>query len=115
MHRVTSFNSHSVGPEELSVILSDYFTLEHLRSVRRLMVVRFGILAVAAAVAGWLWLSTVAAYVAAAACLVPPLYVLTLEVTRERRLAHRLEQIPGQGTDVLPGVAGPRQKVIKSS
>jgi hypothetical protein len=101
MRTVTSFHADSLKPEELSAILADHLALERLRIFRRLFVTRFGILTAIVTTAGWLWLSTAATYIAAGLCLAPPMCVLLLEMTRERRLAQRLERIPGQRTDVL--------------
>ena len=101
MHTVTSFDAHALPPEELNAIIAESLALERLRIFRRLLVTRFAILTAIVATAGWLWLSTAATYVAAGLCLVPPLCVLGLEVTRERRLAERFERIPDQRTDVV--------------
>ena len=101
MHTVTSFGAHALPSEELNAIIADYLALERLRIFRRLLVTRFGILAAIVATAGWLWLSTAATYVAGVLCLVPPLCVWGLEVTRERRVAERLERIPELRTDVV--------------
>ena len=117
MHTVTSFDARAVPPEELSAIVEDYLALERLRIFRRLFLTRFGILTALVTTAGWLWLSTAATYVAAGLCLTPPLYVLMLEVARERRLARRLEHIPDQRTDVVRAANSlpDAQKVVKSS
>ena len=101
MHTVTSFDAPAVPPEELRAIVADYLALEELRIFRRLLLTRFGILTAVVATAGWLWLSTAATCIAAGLCLVPPMYALVLEGTRERQLARRLEQIPDQRTEVV--------------
>ena len=100
----------------MSAILADYLALERLRIFRRPFVTRFGILTAIVTTAGWLWLSTAATYIAAGLRLAPPMCVLLLEMTRERRLAQRLERIPGQRTDVLyDRHPDDSRKVIKSS
>ena len=116
MHTVTSFEADALAAGDLSAIIADYLALERLRIFRRLLVIRFGILTAVVAAAGWLWLPIVAMCLAAGLCVVPPLYVLMLEVTRELRLAGRLEQIPNQRTEALgaPAAAVDSQKVIKS-
>src|SRR6188768_1513366 len=110
-----SFEADAVRPEELSGVLVDYLTLEHLRVFRRLLVERFAILTAIVALSGFLWLSTIAACTAVGMCLTPPIWVWALEIRCERRLARTLGAIPGRRTDLTAHdpTEEPSQKVIK--
>jgi hypothetical protein len=94
---------------ELGRVLSDYLALDRARILRRLMVVRFGLLAVLAASIETVFrgFSPFARVFTIALCLVPPICARIVELVRERRLSQRV--------DGLGGVWGPHKKVIKSS
>lgn len=116
MDEVTSFRASAVSRDELNGIMTDYLALERVRIVRRLLVARFGLLALAAAAAGvWPhWLSPFASSFSVAVCLTPPTWAWVLECQRSRRLSRRLEEVPGA---VTHGVVSParRKKVVKTS
>jgi hypothetical protein len=107
MHTVTSFHAAAVCPEELSGIMGDYLALEEARIFRRLLVVRFGILAFIAGIAGAVlhWLPPVASWLSVGVFLVPPVSAWIVELRRDRRLARRLDELPASATHVvLPSV-----------
>jgi len=106
MQTVTCFNADALPPEEVSAIVADYLALERLRVFRRLLVTRFGILTAIVVAVSWVWLSTVDTYIAAAMCLVSPLFVLMMEVAREQQLTQRIERLPDQRTEVLRDACG---------
>ena len=99
MESFTSFTSSAVHTQELNDILADYLALERVRIFRRLLVPRFGVLALVAVVAGlWHWVSAAASSVSVLISLVPPVWVCLLEWQRGRRLARRLAEIPAAVT-----------------
>jgi hypothetical protein len=98
MRTVTSFTDDARRSDELSAILADYLTLEHLRCFRRLLIKRFAILTALVLLAGVLWLSRIAATVAAGLCLTPPIWAWAIEIQCERRLARKLDTLPGIGS-----------------
>jgi Flp pilus assembly protein TadB len=112
MHTVTSFRAAVVGPEEVTGIMADYLALEQARSVRRLLVVRFGVLAVVAGMAGGVvhWLSPFASWFSVGVFLVPPVSTWIVELRRDHRLARRLDELPKDATHVVL----PNSDVIKS-
>ena len=57
MHTVTSFHASAVQPDQLGEIMAAYLALERARIFRRLLVKRFGVLAVIVAGVSFLWLS----------------------------------------------------------
>jgi hypothetical protein len=103
MHTVTSFPAAAVGPGELSGIMADYLALEEARIFRRLLVVRFGILAFIAGIAGAVlhWLSPFASWFSVGVFLVPPVSAWIIELRRDRRLARRLDELPEGATHVV--------------
>jgi hypothetical protein len=107
MHTVTSFHAAAVRPEDVSGIMADYLALEEARIFRRLLVVRFGILAFIAVIAGAVlhWLSPFASWFSVGVFLVPPACAWIIELRRDRRLARRLYELPeGAARVVLPSV-----------
>jgi len=104
MQTITSIHASAIPPEELSGIMADYLALERARIFRRLLVTRFGLLAVTAAVIGGLlhWLPPFASWFSIGLFLTPPLWAWIVELRRERRLSRRLEDVPGGVTDVAP-------------
>jgi Flp pilus assembly protein TadB len=114
MHTVTSFHSSSVGPEQLSTVMADYVALERARTQRRSLVTGFGVLALFIAVAGggFHWLSPLASWLGIAFCVIPSTWAWVVELGYDRRLAHRLEELPGAVTHV---VVPPDEKVTTRS
>ena len=76
-------------------LLSDYVALDRLRTVRRLLLVRCGALALITAVAGPLvgWLSAVGRSLVVAVFLLPPAWTWILERRADLRLSARLRSI----------------------
>src|SRR5262245_24884199 len=97
MHTVTSFHASAVQPDQLSAIMADYLALERARVFRRLLVARCGFIALLIAAAGFGlgWLPPFAVGFSAGAFLTLPVCVWVVELWRERRLAHRLNKVPG--------------------
>jgi Flp pilus assembly protein TadB len=116
MQTVTSFRASDVQPDQLSRIMADYLALERARIVRRLLVRRFGLLAliVAVAGAGFHWLPPFASWFSVGIFLVPPASAWIVEVRRDRQLARRLEELPDAVSHLVP-VSADRKKVVKSS
>jgi Flp pilus assembly protein TadB len=104
MHTLTSFHASAVQPEQLSGIMADYLALERARIFRRLLVLRFGLLALGAAIVGGVlhWLPPSGTWVTVGVFVVPPAWAWIVELRRDRRLARRLEEVP-------------HKKVVKSS
>jgi Flp pilus assembly protein TadB len=96
MHTVASFHASAVQPDQLSEIMAAHLALEHARIFRRLLVKRFGVLAVIAAGVSFLWLSVFAFWFSVALCVVVPAWAWMVELRYERRLARRLDAVPGQ-------------------
>jgi hypothetical protein len=95
MESLTWFHSAGVPRDELAPLLSDYLALDRLRTVRRLLLVRCGALALIAAVAGPLvgWLSALGRSLVVALFLLPPAWTWMLERRADVRLSARLRSI----------------------
>jgi len=109
----------TVSPE-LGRILSDYLALDRARILRRLMVVRFGLLAVLAASIETVCrgFSPLARLFTVALCLVPPLCARIVDLVREHRLWQRPIGPRRLPTRLFVGplaLRAPREKVVKSS
>jgi hypothetical protein len=96
MQHITSLRASQVPPDTLKGILTDYVALDQARMLRRLLVIRFGILvlvaiAVALAAPG---LSMVARTIPIGLFLAPPAWAWIVEL----RLEHRLSDAP-EGVD----------------
>ena len=116
MHTVTSFHASAARPDQISAVMSEYLALERARIFRRLLVRRFGLLAVIAALlgTGFHWLSPFASWCSVSVFLVLPVWAWIVELQRDRRLARRLEELPDAATQiVLPSPES--KKVVKSS
>ena len=97
MPTITSFHGSAVPPEELSGIMADYLALERSRLFRRLLVMRFGLLALGVVVVGGVLrvLPPLATWFSLGVFVTPPAWAWIVELRRDRRLARRLEQVPG--------------------
>src|SRR5262245_45652436 len=96
MQTITSLSASAVAREDLRDILTDYVALDRARISRRLLVARFGALAVVAFLAGLFfnhpsWLLAVAMVT----CLAPPAWAWVAEQRLAQRLARRLSQVDG--------------------
>ena len=95
MDTLTWFHSTAVPRDKLAPLLSDYLALDRLRTVRRLLLVRCGALALMAAVIGPLvgWLSALGRSLVVALFLLPPAWAWILERRADLRLSNRLRSI----------------------
>src|SRR5688572_2697136 len=100
MPTITSFHGSAVLPEELSGIVADFLALERARIFRRLLVKRFGLLALGVVVVGGVLrvLPPLATWFSLSAFVTPPAWAWIVESRCDRRLARRLEQVPGSVT-----------------
>ena len=105
MQRVSSFHSSAVRPRQLNDITADYLALEGARIVRRLLVKRFTVLAAIFAGARYVGLPAFASWFSVGVCVAAPAWAWIVELTYERRLARRIDELPG----------APHKKVVKSS
>jgi hypothetical protein len=124
MDVVTQFHSRALDPEELNQVLADYVALERLRVFRRLLVRRFGALALAVVVIGGAlhWISPLATAASTALFLIPPVWACVAELRFDTALDRRLERIPGvinssDSSPASPRACGPAagRKVVKDS
>jgi AcrR family transcriptional regulator len=110
MQTVTSFSTSAVSREELGAILQDYLSLERARVFRRLLVTRFGFLALLAAIIAAVTheLSLFARCFTVGLFLTPPTWAWMTELRLMRRLARRLDGVDGAVTHQLaePGQPG---------
>ena len=97
MHTITWIERSAVPGEQLGLILSDCLALERIRIIRRLLIVRCGMLALLAAIAGPLLgqLSVLIRIVPVALFLLPPVWAWILERRINGRLSHRLKAVDG--------------------
>jgi len=88
-----TFNTAQSGHHEITGILSDYLALDRARFWRRLLVVRFGLLAPIAFVVARLipGLSAYGHWIPALLFLTPPAWACVAEIRLARRLSHRLD------------------------
>jgi hypothetical protein len=95
MEIVTGLRASAVPQDALGPLLSEYLALDRLRGLRRLLLVRCGALALAAAVLGPLvgWLSALARAVMVAVFLLPPAWAWILERRADMRLSQRLRSM----------------------
>ena len=99
MQTVISVPASTISPEELSRILSDYLALDRARIFRRLLLARFGLVAVLAALLETLFrgFSPVARLLTIGLCLFPPVWARIVEFARERRLSRRIKAFDAGG------------------
>jgi hypothetical protein len=119
---LTSFPASAVSRDQLSDILRDYLALDRAKIFRRLLVTRFGCLALLTAVGGAVvrGISPFAHWFTTGLLLVPPTWAWCAELRLERRLAGRLDDVDGVVGVAVPPVepeasAAPDEKVVKSS
>ena len=95
METLTWLHSTDVPRETLGPLLSEYLALDRLRTVRRLLLVRCGALALIAAVVGPLagWLSALGRSLVVALFLMPPVWAWILERRADLRLSKRLRSV----------------------
>jgi hypothetical protein len=93
MQTVISVPACTRSPEELSRILADYLALDRVRIYRRLLLARFGLLAVLAALleTSFRGFSPFVRLFTVALCLFPPAWARIVEFAHERRLSRRIE------------------------
>jgi hypothetical protein len=108
MQTVTSFEASAVDDAELTGIMADYLALERVRTFRRLLMIRCGLLAVATALIGFglHWLTAFASWFSITAFLTLPASAWILEIRRNARLGRRLEDVPGGMTRVVSNGPG---------
>jgi uncharacterized membrane protein YcjF (UPF0283 family) len=102
MPTVTSFHSSAVGREQIGAIMAEYLALERARIYRRLLVTRFGLLALLAIIGtGFQWLPSFASWVCVGVCVVAPIGAWLAELRCDWRLAQRLKDVPGGTTHMV--------------
>jgi hypothetical protein len=111
MQTLISFPASATASPELGRILSDYLALDRARTIRRLMVARFGFLAVLAALLETVFrgFSPLVRVFTVALCLVPPLCARLVELARERRLSQRVDLVDGAVSHKIVPQSGSRQ------
>ena len=100
MRSMVSFGASSIPQEELGRILADYLALDRARIIRRLMVARFGLLALTAVVLETVihGFSVFSRTFTLGLCLLPPGWAWIVELTRERRLSLHRRALEPSGT-----------------
>ena len=100
MQTVISVPASTISPEELSRILADYLALDRVRIYRRLLLARFGLLAVLAALleTSFRGFSPLVRLFTVALCLFPPAWARIIEFAHERRLSRRIEAFDARVT-----------------
>ena len=100
MQTVVSFRASAIPQEELGRVVADYLALDRARVLRRLMVPRFGVLALAACLLETLLhgFSVVARSLTVGLCLLPPVWAWLVELIRERRVSGQLRFLQRRGT-----------------
>jgi hypothetical protein len=95
MQTITSFPASSIPRDQLGSILADYLALDRARILRRLLVTRFGLLALLAAVLGTVvhGFFPFARWLTIGLLLLPPAWALMAELRLERRLSRRLDGV----------------------
>jgi hypothetical protein len=95
MQTVISFRASAIPPAQLSGIVADYLALEHARVLRRRLVIRYGLIALGAALAGLVLrrLSPLAPWLVSGLFLIPPAWAWIAELGVERRLSRRLDAV----------------------
>ena len=96
-YTITSIPSIALPDGELGHVLRDYVALDEARTFRRLLVIRFGLLAAVAILLGLFVpaLPTAARWVPTVVFLVPPVWAWVHEFRLESRLSRRLDGVHG--------------------
>ncbi len=105
MHTVASFHGSAVKPDQLSGIMADYLALERAKVFRRLLMKRCGVLAAIVAGISVHWLSAFASWFSVGLCMAVPVWAWMVELGCERRLARRLDEVPGRAVQVIDPTA----------
>ena len=115
MQTVTSFSASAISPDQLSGIMADHLALDRARILRRLLVTRFGLLAVVAAVLGTVFqgFSPFARWFTIGLFLLPPIWAWTSELRLERRLSRRLHDVDGAVAQICTYEPDPRDNRIR--
>lgn len=97
MQTMLSFRGSSVPRHELGHVLRDYLALDRARILRRLMVVRFGLLALVAVLLETIihGFSLFVRWFTIALCLMPPLGAWVVELSRMRRISRAFRTLSG--------------------
>jgi hypothetical protein len=97
---VTTIEGARVTPDELGAVIAAYFALEEARACRRLLVVRFGMLAAALGVIGFgfHWLSPIDSWIAVGLCGVAPAWAWVAEGLCNWKLSTQLNALPPGST-----------------
>jgi hypothetical protein len=92
-----SFSASAIPRDQLSCILAQYLALDRARIFRRLLVTRFGMLALVAAVLGTVFhrFSPFARWFTIGLFLFPPTGAWIAELKLERGLSRRLDGVDG--------------------
>ena len=100
MQTLTSFSASAIPRDQLTRILTDYLALDRARIFRRLLVTRFGMLALVAALLGTVFhgLSSFARLFTIGPFLLPTIWAWISELQLERRLSRRLDGVDGAVT-----------------
>jgi hypothetical protein len=106
MQSVTSFPASAVSSDLLARILADYTALDRVRTFRRVLVVRFGLVTIVVAVGGLVLprLSPFERWAPIALCLLPPLVVRAMEFRLAHRLSRHLDGV--EGVVIQSGLSG---------
>ena len=108
MHTVTSFHASAVKSRQISAIMAEYLALEHARNYRRLLVERFGLLALVLAIIGFGFhgLPAVVSWGSVGLCVAVPTWAWLVELRCDWRLARSLQEIPAAARQtVVPPLA----------
>jgi len=111
MQNVVSFSTSTVSRQELGAILEDYLSIDRARVFRRLLVRRFGLLAIIVAIIAAVTheLSLFARWFPIGLFLAPPVWAWITELRLMRRLARRLDGVDGAVAHQLAQPARPRR------
>jgi hypothetical protein len=95
MQILTSFPATAVSREQLNGMLADHLALEQMQIFRRLLVTRFGALALADLLVDFVVpsMSPYARWIPLALFLLPPLWAWIAELRLEQRLSQRLDGV----------------------
>lgn len=96
------FSTSEIPPEQLSAVIAQHLTLEHVRVFRQLLVFRCGVIAAGIAVTGLVLglLHSFGYWFSMIIFLAAPAGTWVVEQQRGRRLARTLERLNRASTDV---------------